>query len=462
MSDANRTRVSLVEETGGIGITPAAPAFEAIRGLTSSSLAYTPRKTESQELREDRQTDDEVLIGFEAGGSLPLEVSHRSLETLLRHAMMSAWTFLWAPQVGTITAVNGAGDYTGAAYAAGDVVRFSGFRQDLNNGIKIATSATNFGGAGTSAVEVPPATARAKKVGTQGNLVCTGAPGTAHIDPAFFAAALVPGEWLKVYGLAGNTNNGWVRVLDATGNLDQVPASWTAVTGTAIVFRGDYIRNGTTARSVTIEQAMLDLPVPEYHYYKGQRVASLAINGQSQQLISAGVSFMGTDAKIETVRYVGATDAAGPAFDVMSAASTAGTILRNGLPLPAGNYVMQANVQIDNSLRRKNAYGVAGSYDIGIGRVKVTGTLGTYYGDKTILDDLRKNKNASYNLTYANGNVDQGFEVLLVDLPKVKLSTGDPTVPGVDQDRMLDMNFRALRHPILGYTIHVQQFEGVL
>ena len=54
---------------------------------------------------------------------------------------------------------------------------------------------------------------------------------------------------------------------------------------------------------------------------------------------------------------------------------------------------------------------------------------------------------------------DNQGRTLLIDLPALKFSSGAPEVSGVDRDVMLDLDFQAIRHPVLGWQIQLQRFS---
>lgn len=481
MSDANRTAVAIVKETTP-GTTPATPAFRKLR-VTGSNLTYGTRTVVSSELRADRQITDLTRVGYEAGGQVQFEVSHAALDDIMEGAMFNDWTARYPVHtnqgVDQITSVDGATDTVvysgGSAYAADDIVRCSGFRNAENNGVFVAQALTDADSlvlpAGRVDEASPPSTARIKKVGVQAaaGVIAATATGLTGVPVALGLAA---GDWFKIGGAAAATqfattaNNGFVRVGSVSGTtveLDVRPTGWAADAGAAKtiqLFVGERIRNGTTDKSYTVEQQMQDLTVPEYHLYAGMKVGTLQLSSTAQQLLTGSVTFRGMSASIATARTQGATDIEAPAFEVMSASSNVGAIYENGVRVQGPNFVMGAEINVENSLRSRNALGSEGAVSIGVGRVNVTGRLNTYYGDKTLIEKLRNNQATSYTAVFGNGDNTAGKECLLVDLPRIKFSGGDPTVQGVDTDRMVDLGFQATMHPSLGYTVQFQKFEG--
>lgn len=491
MSDANRTAIGIVEEST-FGVTPASPAIRAVR-ITRAGLGASPQTVTSSELAADRQVRDLIRTGFETGGDIGMEASYAAMDELLRGALFSEWNASGAPvrfnngvADSQITNVDGAGVYTiltagtnpdvnQGAYAAGSYVRASGFTNANNNGLKRATAATatSVTLAGASTVEAaPPGTARLKSLGFQGaagDISATAAPNTLVTAALSFTnLGIVAGMWLKVGGpvsgeqFATAANNGLIRVQTVTATmltLDVVPTGWTTDNGatkTITVYSGDYIRNGTTARSYTVEQQFQDLAVPEFHYFTGMRVGTMTLEGDAQAILTGAVAFQGKGSSALTTRVGGATDIAAPTNDVLNTSTDIGRIAENGVPVTGVNAVLRASLELNNNLRRRNEWGSIESPGIGAGRFEVRGTLNTYYGSKSILDKIRAGTASSFDFTLKDPT---GTKALLFDVPRVKFAGGDPTVPGIDTDRVLDTEFQGLRHPVLGYTLQAQRFE---
>lgn len=488
MSDTNRVRLGIVEEST-FGTTPATPAFETLR-VTSANPAFTPTTTISNEMRADRQVADLILVGAEAGGPVGFEVSHGALDTPIEGAMFSDWVSkpnrYNATSDSDISDVDAASDtYTvanGTAFLEGALIRATGFTESGNNGLFRAES-----GSGATAVVVPaspgltdeaapPAGARLRSVGFEGeagdiDAVISG--GNALVSNNLdFTDFLVPGEWLYIGGSAvGNKfpdagSNGWARVA-ADGvaqnrvDLDIVPAGWGASDGSGIelqVFTGDYIRNGVVEHSYSLERAFLDHSPITYEYLTGMEFDSLSISVESESIITAEASLVGKSATMQdSARFTGATTVEAPAGDVLNSSSNVGRLGENGTLVAGPNFVMSASINFANNLRRRTAVGSLGAVSIGAGECAVTGTLNTYFGNKTIADKVINNTASSYDLIV--GRSDGEKPAMVIDLPRLKFSSGSPTVPGKNQDVMLDAQFTAFRHPDFGYTAQIQRFH---
>ncbi len=492
MSDANRTAVGIVREVT-LGTTPATPAFIPLR-IKGADLSYSQNKVTSDELRADRQTTDLVLVGAEAQGTIPMEQSYGAQDELLVGLMFSDWvnapyrynngsadSAITDVSATVLTFGAAGGNRTGqGSFAIGHMVRTTGFTIPGNNGLfrltgATATTATT---TGLSIEASPPGTARMKVVGVRagaaaewssnaGTNVITRASGT--VD--FAAVGLVPGMWVKASGWTGaaTANNGWYRlsaVATALLTFDVVPTGFVTDAGTGMTITlwfGDYIRNGVTKTSYTVEEQFQDLASPEFQYLTGMVPSTGEFSFDGQAIAQCAFAFLGTSASIGTARFAGATDksvdyygALPPTHDVYNTSAHVGRIAENGAAIAGPNYVTSASLSINNNLRRRTAVGSVGSVDIAAGRCIVTGKLSIYYGSKLVLDRIRNNTASSWDLRLIDAT---GTKGLVVDCPRIKLNSGDPSVSGVDTDRMIEPEFQALRHPTLGYTVQFQRIE---
>lgn len=479
-TDANRTLLSFVPETV-YGVVPTSPAFRPLR-MTSASLAFAPKTDVTKELRADRQIPDIIRTGFEAGGQVPAEVSYGALDDMMYGGLMSDWVVRGAfaenvssgSKITATTATTFA--VTGVAFNVGDIVRASGFTNAANNGIFVAVTGTVSGTltvSGGLVVETPPAGARLTFAGRvyASALLSTTATTLVRSAGSWITDGVVAGEWIKIGSdtittgkFATATCNGWARVASVSALtlvLDVIPTGMTTDTGTGktiAIFFGDYLRNGVTPKSFTLEEQFQDLAVPEYHTYTGMRVGTMVFTAASQSIMEANITFMGANATYLTTRVAGATDLPVATGEVLNTSANVGRIAEGGAALTDPNYVMSSEITIDNTLRRQNAIGNAGSIGIGLGRANVTGKISTYYGNNSLLSKLLANTASSFDQRIMSSD---GSYAMVFDVPRVKYASGAPTVPGVDTDRMLDLTFQGLVHPTLGYTLHIQRFAGI-
>ena len=111
--------------------------------------------------------------------------------------------------------------------------------------------------------------------------------------------------------------SGFCRISAVTAHqlsFDTVPAGWAADAGTGIalrVFAGDFLVNGTTIRSNTIERQYLDHAPVDYEYFTGQALNVLAFDAKQAAPATYTKTYVGKSASITPVRAAGATDIPG-------------------------------------------------------------------------------------------------------------------------------------------------------
>jgi len=483
LQTTNRVALAKVRETD-FGVTPDNPAFKAIR-QTSSTLNSNPQTVVSGEIRADRQVRDLILVGYQAGGDVGGEVAFEAIDDDIEEALQGTWTS--KPVITVVTADTEISDVSattltvsagGTAFKAGMLVRTTGFTTSANTTVARVSSSTSTtivfpSSTFTAETDPVPVGARARVVGfagASGDLVAVTSGGNALTSTTldFTTLGLSVGEWVRIGGATSGSKfataacNGWARISGIAANrlsFAQVPTGWTADAGTGKlieVYAGDFVVNGVTKRSNTIERQYLQHSPVSYEYFTGMTLDQLSINAQAQQIATYTKTYMGATATTTTTRASGASDVAAPSTDVLNTSSNVGRISFNGSEITGPNYVMSAAIQIANNLRRQNAVGHIGAVGIGNGEFAVTGTLQSYFGSPDVYQAVLDNTAVSFDIRL--GRSDGERSTLLIDLPVLKLSGGAPEVSGKNQDVMLNGTFQAYRHATLGYTISAGRF----
>src|SRR5580765_6918117 len=179
MSSANLVEVIGIPETA-YGQTPALAGADGVTfRFTSETLSGTPTTVESAELRTDRMSGGQVVVGLESGGELAIELApDPTYDLLYAMGMMSDWiagasgtdaapmAIMTNPQIATLTfATLDLDDIDGAGrpLLVGDVMTIGGFTNPLNNGVRQVVAIT---GGNIVSLAVPKgATAEASPAG---------------------------------------------------------------------------------------------------------------------------------------------------------------------------------------------------------------------------------------------------------------------------------------------------------
>lgn len=88
LAASNRAQLRYKEETT-FGVTPAGNGKEL--RMTGESLAFSLTKTESAEIRPDRQTTDLIITSAAASGGINFELSYSEFDDLLQACLMGTW-----------------------------------------------------------------------------------------------------------------------------------------------------------------------------------------------------------------------------------------------------------------------------------------------------------------------------------------------------------------------------------
>lgn len=479
MGATNRFQLSYVAEVTK-GVQPATPAYKNMR-VTSSGIVASPTRVTSNEIRSDRQVTDQILTALGSGGPVGFELSFKAHDDMIEAALQGTWTNKPSrdnagvadsviTNVATVNEVLTC--TTGASFVVGQLALFSGFGVAGNNGVFRCTQASatvpRFVGAGLTDETVPPAAARVQVCGFRGasadiTATATGLGSTA-LD--FTTLGLQAGEWVKVGGdtagsqFATAANNSWARVSSATAptatavTFDILPVGWgvDAGTGKTIeVYTGDFVKNGTTQRSFTIEAQQQDIAAPSYEYFTGEQLDQLALTLKAGAVISGTYTFTGQGTPTAgTVRTAGATDVAAPTFSVLNAASNVGRLAMNGVVVGSPSYLMEIGLDLKNNLAGQSALNNIAPVGIRNGEINLSGALNAYFGDLVLLNAVLADSDTS--LMFRTGRSDGNRESLLFDVPAAKVS-GTAPVSGKNADRMFTGSFAAKKHATLGFTI---------
>jgi hypothetical protein len=482
MTDATRTRVSIIREDV-YGELPTSPSMQQLR-FNSSNLSNSINSVTSNEIDDTRNISDLSMVGIENSGDITAELSHLSHDELVAGVMFSEWVstperfnkFEDDEITDLTTSVITISAESDNDFAVGDVVRLFGFSNSANNVQTTVTNATPTSvtvAATLVATAVVNAGARIKKVGVQG---ASGDMSIAISPPRLISAAsvdwteqnIVPGTWVKIGGantanqFATDAVNGYCRVIAVgvgTLTFDIVPTGFAADAGsgkTIRVYVGDYIRNDVIKHSYSIEQLYLDTSPVVRQMFHGVRIGTMEMSMESQSIIGITFGTMGSASSYLDSPPSGQTYWRETLTEVLNTAANVARIAENGQTLAGTNCIMSMTVNIDNGLRGKTCVGTVGYVDIGAGRCNVTGSLNTYFGSKYIAEKVINNEESGLDFV----TVGTDGAAILVDLPRLKYSEGSTPITGIDTDVMLDASYQALKHPTLGYTIHMQRFSA--
>lgn len=496
--DSNLTALRVAKEPS-FAVAPTNPVYKEVR-RTTDALAFTPTNEVSNEIDSTRQVNDLINTGRDAGGDMGLEHSIENMDVFLEGLFCNSWlrtpevangarweygasaTRISATSATTITlaatsVLSGSqNNATGTAFVVGHLIRQTGMA--AGNGLyrvsaSTATSITIVGGGVDAA---PGANARVKVVGFEGasgDIAATISGGSALTATTlnFTTLGLMVGQWVKISNEGGafsfNTvaNNGFARISAITAtrlSFDITQGIFAADAGTGKTIRvyfGDTIRNGVTQFTYRIEKQYTLAAGTRYSYASGQQPSSLALTSETRGVIGGTLSWMGSDLSVPSgTRDAGAVTEAISSGSVLDSSNSVPMIMEGGAALAAPNYVGSFAFTLDNGLRARNAIGSPAAFGLGLGRVNITGTLTTYFGDESFLTKLRNATASGATIAFrdaANATAE------IWDIPRLKYTSGFPEVPGIDTDLTTPLGFQALRDIANGrdYTVLLSRFD---
>lgn len=462
MGTSNRVQLSTVRETT-LGTTPNTPRMRGAR-FTGEALQFNQQFVDSAEIRSDRMLADPIKTMSSSQGSINIEMSYPvdnyPESDMIRSAMYNTWTNAPAfDNDGTADSViTDAGTTSntyvvtagGASVKLGHMVRATGFTNSANNktsGFRVASSTgTTIVGTGLSltAETVPPGTARLKVIGFQGvsGDITAAAGGLASTTLDFTTLGLSPGMWLKIdstttaNGFATAALNDWIRISGTVTSTsipcDNLPSGWTTDTGTGktiTVYFGDYIQNGTTQTSLSIERGFMDQTTPTYIVNTGMVVDTYDITITSKAVITGAVAFLGMGGSQSTTALDASIDANSTGA-IMAANANVGRVGEAGSTLVSPNWANSLKFQIKNNNRQLEAIDSTSPVGINSGECTVTGTIDTYFGSNSQLA-----KFYAGTVTAINSRIVKNNQALIWQFPRVTYKGGgNPSAGGKNAD----------------------------
>lgn len=312
MANSDRVRLAFVAESS-YGVTPAA-SLQELR-FTGESLTHQITYKESDEIRDDRQTQDVVAVAYRAGGDVSVEMSATSHDAFILNAMEAA---AW----GTSTTVSGTdisasasdNSFNSAANAFGSLL--------VGQWIKVSGY-------------------------TSTNAIYNG-----------------------YYKITSKPTSG--KVIVAGKTLPNI----TAGASISIVMGGQIV-NGVAKGSFSFERQERDL-TNVYQAYVGMEAETWATRVVVGQLITMTFGFVGR-AGVKTNATIGTGYTPKTSTGIMNVVDNALVVLSDLEGASLGEFGAQEfSWSLNNNKRAREQIGDGGPVDYGDGKCKITGTLKAY------------------------------------------------------------------------------------
>lgn len=393
MSDTNRVALRVTEESE-YGVTPASPTLKAVPYKAAADLGFAPETVVSDLIRSDRQVSDLILVGGSTAGGFESELAYGIHDSLLEGVMYSAW------------AINGASDI-------------------VATDISIDADSIN------------------------------------TVAEDFTTLNVAKGDFIRVSGFSAAALNGVYRINGPVTSteipVERAAGAATESAGSSVTIEvGDTLINGVTQKSYTLERSFLDQSSVLYEYLRGMVPGTFSLTASSKSIVECAFGFTGSTQEYTESRVGSVTDESAGSFSVINASSNVGRLAEGGTAIAGTNFVTEATIEIENNLRERNAVGHLGATSIGAGEFSVTGSMNTYFDNKTMAEKVVNNTETSFSMAFTDGS----GNTIIFDLPRVKFSEGSPEVSGKNEDVMLNLSYQAILDEELGYTMKVTRISA--
>lgn len=270
----------------------------------------------------------------------------------------------------------------------------------------------------------------------------------------FVAAGFVSGMWVLVSGFATAANNGLfklgtvtagklllaAKVDITTGAYTASPNLTTEAAGASVTIKNaGMLRNGTTGRSFSWEQAHTD--VSQYFIFTGMRLNDWTLTIAAKALVTANFTWMGKSFDRAGSAYANAVTAA----NSNSAFNTTEDIIG----LNEGNaalteYVSEIKLMAKNNLSMIDAVANLTPPDITYGQMDLTGELSLYLASTsgTIIDKYIDFTETSCSFVIKNGSSPYYY---ILTIPAYKYSGGIPEAGALNGQSMVKLPFTAYK-----------------
>ncbi len=375
MSSSNLVRLAFIKEST-YGVTPGSGNFSTAR-FTSEALSGTPNTVESQQIRTDRMSSGQVVVGLEVGGDLNFELAKEdALDSFLESAMYSTWSTASTVTVdldidATLKTITRASGDWNVGVAVGDFLTLAGFSNAANN-VQVMVAGI------TSATVI-------KYVGP--TLVTETGTGTSY-DRA---------DKLSI----GTTKSSFT-----------MEKAFLDLTNKAINYRG------VIANTLSLNFTYGELATGTFGFL-----------GNDYQVVDAAIDFA-TNGR--TINAPATSNTLNGSIDMPFLASSAvGTLDTSGFDLQS------VAIELNNNLSAQNVIGDIAPRDYSAGTAQINVTLSAYLSNSSWEVIGKKLTQEPFALAFQVKNVNGWYAVYM---PQVQVSFEDPASAGQNQDILLSMS----------------------
>lgn len=470
MSNSNRTLLAYTREPSFRGFSAAVLTAAGVQGtvplfdwrFSAAGIVHNKGTVESDEINDDRMSRESIAISVDANGQNTHEFCCEDFDDVVNAVMQCNYQLIVSATCTvsgqTITADSGTpfGPLIGAKFIKILLAATAG-----NNGVKQVVSITDSvitlaAGSLSGSDSADAMTFYLNEYSVIDSVTVT-VTGTGTIYTATVGTFSTTTQGARYVKMAGGTlaaaSQGIRKVVSCTSTVLTLaaPTTGTDEVGKTATVTARYTRVGTTQVSHVIQRTFADLAVPEYTAFTGMCVDGVDINAAARSKVGFLATFMGYKGQSRTASVNTATPTAASTNSIVQTSDNIGSILVDGSA--AANPVKSINWSCKNNLRSRPVVGDAGTLEPGVGESVITGQMEAYFTDNTLLAKYINHTAAAieYKITDADGNV---FNIYL---PSVKFNGGDVPIPGINQDIMQTLPFKAHKDATLGYHCQIDR-----
>lgn len=369
-----------------------ATALQDLR-YTSESLRFGVSNVSSDEIRGDGQITDITQVGQDTSGSVEFELSYTTFDEFLEAALRS--DFGTAEDVSITDVI--------LADATGGVFSF------------------------TKAGELFP---------------------------------VVKGQWIHVSGCSNSENNGFFKVAatNATGdaiNVYDVDGDMVPSATEDPRIQSVYLANGTTKKSFVMEKSFPDTTDTSFITFAGMRVGEVNLAFRTQDKLTGSISFQGKSATAQGTSQGTGGNTTATTTRVLNASSHFASLLVDGAPI-TGTFIRELDLNINNNLRQLPAIGQIDNIDIGYGRFLVSGSMLTYFANRTLYEKYLNATELALDLVVQ----DPDGNGLAFNIESLVLTDGDVVNEGNDTDILARLDWQAKINATTSKTLQISKLPA--
>lgn len=216
------------------------------------------------------------------------------------------------------------------------------------------------------------------------------------------------------------------------------------------------LRDGTTAHSYVFESLYDGIATPQHVSFLGCMFSQLSMSFETDSIVTGSLSVLGKTMNDPSASSVGdGSPTPATTQDVTNTVTDVGFVREAGATPSA--HIRAIDLQLDNGLRVQRAiHGSADAVGIGLGDADVTGSLNAFFDDGALIQKFK-----AHTPTQLDWRItDPAGRVLVITLPRVRLSSFGAPVNSPNQDVEQQYSFEAEVDPATNATVQLDYFTN--